>query len=116
MDFFFCLQTFRPKKRFEPGTMKFNLHKQANASLNSGIDLKEVVKLPPGEDMNDWIAVHGGYIYTCKLKLTNEDTVDTVMFSCQFICYRIKLKIESIVYYGICAYILMYEINTHSQC
>lgn len=54
------LQTFRPKKRFEPGTMKFNLHKQANASLNSGIDLKEVVKLPPGEDMNDWIAVHGG--------------------------------------------------------
>lgn len=53
-------QTFRPKKRFEPGTMKFNLHKQANASLNSGIDLKEVVKLPPGEDMNDWIAVHGG--------------------------------------------------------
>lgn len=62
MDFFFCLQTFRPKKRFEPGTMKFNLHKQANASLNSGIDLKEVVKLPPGEDMNDWIAVHGGYM------------------------------------------------------
>ena len=42
--------------------MKFNLHKQANASLNSGIDLKEVVKLPPGEDMNDWIAVHGGYM------------------------------------------------------
>ncbi|KAK3102127.1 hypothetical protein FSP39_009026 [Pinctada imbricata] len=38
--------------------MKFNLHKQANASLNSGIDLKEVVKLPAGEDMNDWIAVH----------------------------------------------------------
>ncbi|WAR01833.1 MOB3B-like protein, partial [Mya arenaria] len=36
----------------------FNLHKQANASLNSGIDLKEVVKLPPGEDQNDWVAVH----------------------------------------------------------
>ncbi|XP_078332345.1 MOB kinase activator 3B-like isoform X4 [Crassostrea virginica] len=57
-QFFSRDKTFRPKKRFEPGTMKFNLHKQANASLNSGIDLKEVVKLPPGEDMNDWIAVH----------------------------------------------------------
>jgi hypothetical protein len=53
------LQTFRPKKKFESGTLKFNLHKQANASLNSGIDLKEVVKLPPGEDQNDWVAVHG---------------------------------------------------------
>ena len=54
-------QTFKPKKGFERGTLKFNLHKQANASLNSGIDLKEVVKLPPGEDVNDWIAVHGIY-------------------------------------------------------
>ena len=53
------LQTFRPKKKFESGTLKFNLHKQANASLNSGIDLKEVVKLPAGEDQNDWVAVHG---------------------------------------------------------
>lgn len=52
-------QTFRPKKKFDPGTLKFNLHKQANASLNSGIDLKEVVKLPVGEDQNDWVAVHG---------------------------------------------------------
>ncbi|OWF46758.1 MOB kinase activator 3B-like [Mizuhopecten yessoensis] len=52
-------KTFRPRKRgiFE-GTIKFKLHKQANASLNSGIDLQEVVKLPHGEDRNDWIAVH----------------------------------------------------------
>lgn len=56
---FLLLKTFRPRKRFEPGTMKFNLHKQANASLNSGIDLKDVVRLPQGEDSNDWIAVHG---------------------------------------------------------
>ena len=25
----------------------------------SAINLKEVVKLPPGEDLNDWLAVHG---------------------------------------------------------
>ncbi|XP_076472121.1 MOB kinase activator 3B-like [Babylonia areolata] len=57
-NFFDRDRTFRPKKGFERGTLKFSLHKQANASLNSGIDLKEVVKLPPGEDVNDWIAVH----------------------------------------------------------
>lgn len=39
--------------------MLFNLHREANASLHSGLDLKQVVKLPVGEDLNDWIAVHG---------------------------------------------------------
>ncbi|TRY79308.1 hypothetical protein TCAL_06050, partial [Tigriopus californicus] len=38
---------------FSPGTLKYSLHKQAQASLNSG-----AVKLPPGEDFNDWLAVH----------------------------------------------------------
>ena len=28
------------------------------ASLNSGINLRQVVKLPKGEDFNDWLAVH----------------------------------------------------------
>lgn len=52
------VQTFRPKKKFEPGTMRYSLHKQAQASLNSGINLRDAVKLPPREDMNDWLAVH----------------------------------------------------------
>ncbi|KYN27437.1 Mps one binder kinase activator-like 3, partial [Trachymyrmex cornetzi] len=51
-------QTFRPKKKFAYGTLRYSLHKQAQASLNSGINLRSVVKLPSGEDMNDWIAVH----------------------------------------------------------
>ena len=51
-------KTFRPKKKFQPGTMKYSLHKQAQASLNSGINLRQVVKLPQGEDFNDWLAVH----------------------------------------------------------
>ena len=41
------------------GTIRYDLHKRANASLHSGLDLKHVVKLPPGEEINDWIAVHG---------------------------------------------------------
>nr|CAB3263890.1 MOB kinase activator 3A [Phallusia mammillata] len=51
-------RTFRPKKRFDPGTVKFDLHKKAQASLRSGLDLKTIVVLPEGEDLNDWIAVH----------------------------------------------------------
>ena len=51
-------QTFRPKKRFTHGTIRYSLHKQAQASLSSGINLREAVRLPPGEDMNDWTAVH----------------------------------------------------------
>ena len=53
-------QTFKQKKKnFPEGTLRYDLHKRANASLHSGIDLKHVVKLPPEEDLNDWIAVHG---------------------------------------------------------
>ena len=58
--FFSKDKTFRHKKKNIPeGTMRYDLHKRANASLHSGIDLKHVVKLPPDEDLNDWIAVHG---------------------------------------------------------
>lgn len=52
-------KTFREKKKnIAEGTTRFDLHKRANASLHSGIDLKQVVKLPPEEEVNDWIAVH----------------------------------------------------------
>ncbi|XP_032865888.2 MOB kinase activator 3B isoform X1 [Tyto alba] len=51
-------KTFRPKRKFEPGTQRFELHKRAQATLNSGVDLKAAVQLPSGEDQNDWVAVH----------------------------------------------------------
>lgn len=51
-------KTFRPRKRFEPGTQRFELYKKAQASLKSGLDLRSVVRLPPGESIDDWIAVH----------------------------------------------------------
>lgn len=51
-------RTFRPKRKFEPGTQRFELHKKAQASLNAGLDLKQAVQLPHGEDRNDWVAVH----------------------------------------------------------
>ena len=51
-------RTFRPKRKFEPGTQRFDLHKKAQASLNAGLDLRQAVQLPHGEDLNDWVAVH----------------------------------------------------------
>eukprot|EP00112_Aurelia_sp_Birch-Aquarium-sp1_P012998 Seg2738.1 transcript_id=Seg2738.1/GoldUCD/mRNA.D3Y31 product="MOB kinase activator-like 3" protein_id=Seg2738.1/GoldUCD/D3Y31 len=52
------VKTFKPKKKWSEGTMKYDLHKRAKATLRAGIDLKEAVKLPAGERMNDWLAVH----------------------------------------------------------
>ncbi|XP_077979299.1 MOB kinase activator 3B-like [Glandiceps talaboti] len=51
-------KTFRPKKKFEPGTMRYQLHKKAQASLQAGLDLKATVQLPAEEDLHDWVAVH----------------------------------------------------------
>lgn len=58
VEFFQKGKTFRPKKKFAHGTLRYSLYKQAQASLNSGINLRDAVKLPFGEDPNDWIAVH----------------------------------------------------------
>lgn len=51
-------KTFKPKKKWNEGTMKYQLHKKARATLKAGIDLKEAVRLPSGEGLNDWLAVH----------------------------------------------------------
>ena len=56
-NFFAKDKTFRPKKKFEPGTLRYELHRHAEETLSAG-DLRETVKLPPTEDINDWIAVH----------------------------------------------------------
>ncbi|CAH1263246.1 MOB3B [Branchiostoma lanceolatum] len=51
-------KTFRPKKKFQQGTMRYQLHKHAQATLSGGRDLREAVRLPHREDLNDWVAVH----------------------------------------------------------
>lgn len=49
--------TFKFKKANQPGTRRFELHRQAQATLGAG-RLTDAVKLPPGEDIFDWIAVN----------------------------------------------------------
>eukprot|EP01117_Protostelium_nocturnum_P015994 TRINITY_DN624_c0_g1_i1.p1 TRINITY_DN624_c0_g1~~TRINITY_DN624_c0_g1_i1.p1 ORF type:complete len:228 (+),score=79.80 TRINITY_DN624_c0_g1_i1:162-845(+) len=49
--------TFKPKKNHKDGSKRFDLHNQLTSTLGSG-DLRGAVKLPPGEDLNEWLAVN----------------------------------------------------------
>jgi MOB kinase activator 1 len=50
-------KTFRPKHKFKKGTNSQRLHEHAKETLGSG-DLSQAVKLPPGEDLNEWLAIN----------------------------------------------------------
>eukprot|EP01092_Planopodium_desertum_P001558 TRINITY_DN12377_c0_g1_i1.p1 TRINITY_DN12377_c0_g1~~TRINITY_DN12377_c0_g1_i1.p1 ORF type:complete len:225 (-),score=25.50 TRINITY_DN12377_c0_g1_i1:67-741(-) len=50
-------KTFRAKKSFAKGTKRHDLHKHAKSTLGSG-NLRDAVKLPPREDLNEWLAVN----------------------------------------------------------
>ncbi|KAF1873703.1 hypothetical protein Lal_00027741 [Lupinus albus] len=50
-------KTFRPKKSTPSGSKGAQLRKHIDATLGSG-NLREAVKLPPGEDLNEWLAVN----------------------------------------------------------
>eukprot|EP00299_Pterocystis_sp_00344_P007761 c2666_g1_i1.p1 GENE.c2666_g1_i1~~c2666_g1_i1.p1 ORF type:complete len:212 (+),score=30.62 c2666_g1_i1:38-673(+) len=49
-------KTFRPKKKHPEGK-RLELHNQAKATLGTG-NLRDAVKLPPGEDLNEWLAMN----------------------------------------------------------
>jgi len=50
-------QTFKPKKNIQEGTKQYQLKQYAEATLGSG-NLRLAVKLPEGEDLNEWLAVN----------------------------------------------------------
>ncbi|KAE9604672.1 hypothetical protein Lal_00010824 [Lupinus albus] len=50
-------KTFRPKKSTPSGSKGAQLKNHIDATLGSG-NLREAVKLPPGEDINEWLAVN----------------------------------------------------------
>lgn len=51
------VNTFKALKKAAPGTRRFELHQHAQATLGAG-RLLDAVKLPAGEDVNDWLAVN----------------------------------------------------------
>ena len=46
------------KKKFTEGTLRYNLYRQAQETLNAGVELKQAVKKPEEESYEDWLAVH----------------------------------------------------------
>ncbi|GJS50130.1 MOB kinase activator-like 1A protein [Tanacetum coccineum] len=50
-------KTFRPKKSAPSGSKGAQLKKHIDATLGSG-NLREAVRLPPGEDLNEWLAIN----------------------------------------------------------
>ncbi|CAN6300584.1 unnamed protein product [Urochloa humidicola] len=50
-------KTFRPKKRAPSRSKGAQLKKHIDNTLGQG-DLREAVRLPPGEDLNEWLAVN----------------------------------------------------------
>jgi len=51
------IATFKLKKSSQPGTRRYELHQHAQATLGAG-RLIDAVRLPPGEDLYDWLAVN----------------------------------------------------------
>lgn len=49
--------TFKPKKNIQEGSKQYELKQYAEATLGSG-NLRLAVKLPEGEDVNEWLAVN----------------------------------------------------------
>eukprot|EP00005_Dracoamoeba_jomungandri_P003027 CAMPEP_0174260496 /NCGR_PEP_ID=MMETSP0439-20130205/9759_1 /TAXON_ID=0 /ORGANISM="Stereomyxa ramosa, Strain Chinc5" /LENGTH=218 /DNA_ID=CAMNT_0015344747 /DNA_START=32 /DNA_END=688 /DNA_ORIENTATION=+ len=50
-------KTFLPQKNISKGTKLYELQQYAEATLGSG-DLLAAVKVPEGEDLNEWLAVN----------------------------------------------------------
>lgn len=52
-------KTLRPVKEHRKGTRRAELHEKLRETFSSGVvPLEKLVKLPPGEDRNEWMAVH----------------------------------------------------------
>jgi len=78
-------KTAKVNKRFERGgTIRYSLYKETTESMNEKEDMKKIVKCPPDEDINDFLANHVVDFYT-RAKLvysTVMDTDDALMRTC----------------------------------
>jgi MOB kinase activator 1 len=64
---------FKPQ-RANKGTTSYQLRQFAEATLGSG-SLRKAVKLPEGEDLNEWLAVNSGHQSIGRLACANQISV-----------------------------------------
>jgi len=53
----------KAKKRIPQGSRQYTLKQSLKASLGNGLMIKESVRLPPGENLNEWIAMNTVELY-----------------------------------------------------
>ena len=68
---------FQPQKRAK-GTNSWQLKQFAEATLGSG-SLRKVVRLPEGEDKDEWLAVNGTWTYYCTQDTVTQGMSDVVI-------------------------------------
>ena len=51
-------KTAKVNKRFERKSSRFSMYKDATATLNAAVNMKDLVKLPQGDDLDDFLAMH----------------------------------------------------------
>jgi MOB kinase activator 1 len=56
---------FRPRAPGKGGVTSYQLRQYAEATLGGG-SLRKAVKLPEGEDENEWLAVNSEFYRTCR--------------------------------------------------
>ena len=70
-------KTSKVNKRFDRAAgNRFSLYKQTDATLNASFDMKDLVKLPEDEDINDFLATHVVDFYN-RAKVLYSTIVDT---------------------------------------
>jgi len=72
----------------QPGTHRYELMQHAEATLGSG-NLREAVRLPEGEDLNEWLAVNSSA--GCQRHLIFLFTFQLSTFSTKLICSMAQL-------------------------
>jgi MOB kinase activator 1 len=73
-------RTFRPKKSTPSGSKGAQLRKHIDATLGSG-NLREAVRLPPGEDLFEWLAVNSKillqFVFLLRERESNQNPLRT---------------------------------------
>ena len=72
---------FKPQ-RANKGTSSYQLRQFAEATLGSG-SLRKAVKLPEGEDLNEWLAVNGRFPVSVTGR--RSQSILTLVSSCRFL-------------------------------
>jgi MOB kinase activator 1 len=84
-------KTLREKKHFKKGTKRYELHKKAKDTLGTG-DVRQAVRLPEGEDLNEWLATNTVDFFNQINLLYGSITLFCTPTSCPIMCASPKYE------------------------